>query len=121
MVRPRIGRYIPVRQLTGMRIARYRVVPPGNNYFRMRNRPVRVDFDRRRPISSGLGRGREKEEEERSQPRGGERRGEEEENLDFFPRIDDSTEVSFLRYHGATKPMVLLSIALHLRPFLRDR
>ncbi|RWV99769.1 hypothetical protein GW17_00037312, partial [Ensete ventricosum] len=40
----------------------------------MRNQLVTIDFDRRRPISSGLNQGREKEEEERSQPREGERR-----------------------------------------------
>ncbi|RWV85788.1 hypothetical protein BHE74_00035785 [Ensete ventricosum] len=35
--------------------------------------------------------------------------------------IDDSTKVPPLRYYGATKPIALLSIALHLHPFLRDR
>ncbi|RZR84172.1 hypothetical protein BHM03_00010938 [Ensete ventricosum] len=40
----------------------------------MRNQPVTIDFDRRRPISSGLNQGREKEEEEWSQLREGERR-----------------------------------------------
>ncbi|RWW88809.1 hypothetical protein BHE74_00002298 [Ensete ventricosum] len=40
----------------------------------MRNQPVTIDFDRRRPILSGLNQGREKEEEERSQLREGERR-----------------------------------------------
>ncbi|RRT76982.1 hypothetical protein B296_00029347 [Ensete ventricosum] len=40
----------------------------------MRNQPVTIDFDRRRPTSSSLNQGREKEEEERSQLREGERR-----------------------------------------------
>ncbi|RZR79001.1 hypothetical protein BHM03_00004565 [Ensete ventricosum] len=35
--------------------------------------------------------------------------------------IDDSTEVPPLRYHGAAKPIALLSVDLHLHPFLRDR
>ncbi|RRT78269.1 hypothetical protein B296_00020004 [Ensete ventricosum] len=34
--------------------------------------------------------------------------------------LDDSTKVPPLRYHGAAKPMALLSVALHLRPFLCD-
>ncbi|RZR73556.1 hypothetical protein BHM03_00025646 [Ensete ventricosum] len=35
--------------------------------------------------------------------------------------IDDSTEVPPLRYHGVTKLIAPLSIALHLHPFLRNR
>ncbi|RRT38420.1 hypothetical protein B296_00002943 [Ensete ventricosum] len=35
--------------------------------------------------------------------------------------IDDFTEVPPLRYHGAAKPIALLSVALHLHPFLRNR
>ncbi|RRT63274.1 hypothetical protein B296_00001557 [Ensete ventricosum] len=35
--------------------------------------------------------------------------------------IDDSMEVLPLRYHDAAKPMALLSVALHLHLFLRNR
>ncbi|RZS21775.1 hypothetical protein BHM03_00054455 [Ensete ventricosum] len=35
--------------------------------------------------------------------------------------IDDSMEVPPLRYHDAAKLMALLSVASHLRPFLRNR
>ncbi|RRT32218.1 hypothetical protein B296_00055652 [Ensete ventricosum] len=35
--------------------------------------------------------------------------------------IDDSTEVPLLRYHGVTKLIAPLSIALHLHPFLHNQ
>ncbi|RRT32211.1 hypothetical protein B296_00044429 [Ensete ventricosum] len=35
--------------------------------------------------------------------------------------IDDSMEGPSLRYYGATKPIALLSVVLHLHPFLYDR
>ncbi|RRT81334.1 hypothetical protein B296_00002436 [Ensete ventricosum] len=61
----------------------------------MRKRPFTIDFDRYRPISSGLSRGREKEEEgeeeeKRSQLReGGRRRGRRRGEPGFLPASRD--------------------------------
>ncbi|RWW02412.1 hypothetical protein GW17_00034501 [Ensete ventricosum] len=85
---------------------RYRVVPPGNDCFvpiTMRNRPVTVNFNRRRPISSDLSQGREKEEEERSQPRERERRRGRRREPGFIPTSRDPSPGAISSPHAGRR------------------
>ncbi|RWV85260.1 hypothetical protein GW17_00052959 [Ensete ventricosum] len=59
------GRYIPVRQVTGMWTARYRVVPPKSTVGFSRRRSIEGEIDRRQSIEGEKGKKKKKKRKRR--------------------------------------------------------
>ncbi|RRT62754.1 hypothetical protein B296_00043222 [Ensete ventricosum] len=62
-LRPRAERYVSVRQLTSMRIARYRAAPSKSTVGDRFRSTVVIDFDR--PLAADRGRNKEKEKKKK--------------------------------------------------------